>query len=96
MRHRFTLPQQSMPDAASRRHNIKDAFSVPRPARPIIRGKSIWLIDDIATTSSTLDACAKILKRSGARKVYGVVFAQNAFVPSRTKPSRKTITKKIA
>lgn len=82
IRHRFTLPQQKMPDAISRKHNIKDAFSVPKPARSVIKGQSLWLIDDIATTSSTLDACAKTLKRAGARKVFGIVFARNTSVSS--------------
>ncbi|MBP7811435.1 MAG: ComF family protein [Candidatus Moranbacteria bacterium] len=95
IRHRFTLPQQKMPNATSRRHNIKNAFSVLQSAHSTIKGKSIWLIDDIATTSSTLDACARTLKRAGARKVFGVVFAQNACIPSCKKPSRKTITKKV-
>jgi ComF family protein len=77
LRHRFTLPQQRMPDAASRKENIKNAFSVPKQNRILVAEKYIWLIDDIATTSSTLDACARTLKRAGARKVFGIVFAQN-------------------
>ena len=77
LRHRFTLPQQRMPDAASRKENIKNAFSVPKQNRIFVAEKYIWLIDDIATTSSTLDACARTLKRAGARKVFGIVFAQN-------------------
>jgi len=94
IRHRFTLPQQKMPDAASRKHNIENAFSIPRPMHSAIKGKSFWLIDDITTTSSTLDACAQTLKQAGAQKVFGVVFAQNTFVPSHKKPSRKTTTEK--
>lgn len=76
IRHRFTLPQQKMPDITSRKRNIQNAFSVSKPARSTIKGTSIWLIDDITTTSSTLDACAQALKQAGARKVFGIVFAR--------------------
>ena len=34
------------------------------------------LIDDIATTGSTLNACAKILKEAGAKYVCGLVLAR--------------------
>ena len=81
IRHRFTLPQQRMPDAPSRKNNIKNAFSFTKQKHYPIKEKSIWLIDDISTTASTLDACAKVLKKSGAKRVFGIVFAQNTFIP---------------
>ncbi len=88
VRHRFTLPQQKMPDIESRKHNIKNAFSFIRHDTSSVQGKFVWIIDDITTTSSTLDACARVLKQAGARKVFGVVFAQNTFIPH-TKRIRK-------
>jgi ComF family protein len=71
VRHRFTWPQQTMPDATARKDNIKNAFSLTPSADVHIKGKSIWLIDDISTTASTLDACARVLKQAGAKKVFG-------------------------
>lgn len=41
-----------------------------------IKNKTILLIDDIATTGSTLDEAAKILKENGAEKVIGLVVAK--------------------
>lgn len=52
----------------ARRENIKGAFEIRE--REKIEGKNILIIDDIYTTGSTIDACAEILKYSGAEKVY--------------------------
>lgn len=40
-----------------------------------VKGKTILLIDDIKTTGTTLDECAKILKIRGAESVYCVTAA---------------------
>ena len=42
----------------------------------IIRGKNIIIIDDILTTGTTLNECAKVLKEAGAKKVWGLVLAR--------------------
>lgn len=42
-----------------------------------LTGKNIILIDDVTTTGSTLNECAKILKQNGAKSVWGVVIAKN-------------------
>jgi predicted amidophosphoribosyltransferase len=39
--------------------------------------KTVIIIDDIISTGSTLDACAKILKSAGVERVYGVCIASN-------------------
>lgn len=76
VRKRFTLPQQQMRSAEARKENIRGAFSVRPSGKAALSGKYIWLIDDVATTASTLEACAKILKKTGAKKVYGIVLAR--------------------
>jgi ComF family protein len=50
-----------------RKMNMKNAF---RADKPICNDKSILLIDDIATTCSTLNESAKALKLAGAQNVF--------------------------
>lgn len=78
IRQRFTLPQQKMRNAEDRKRNIRDAFALRKSNRNIFKNKHIWLIDDVATTASTLDACAKILKKAGAKSVFGIVLARGS------------------
>ncbi|MFH1711646.1 MAG: phosphoribosyltransferase family protein [Patescibacteria group bacterium] len=57
-----------------RRENLVDAFaSVPRIS---IENKTIMIIDDVSTTGTTLEECARVLRASGARRVYGLVVAR--------------------
>jgi len=42
----------------------------------LLKNKHVLLVDDIVTTGATLEAATKILKESGAKRVYGAVFAQ--------------------
>jgi ComF family protein len=77
-RDRFTLPQKSIRDIKERHDNIRNAFTwIPKPSQQTtLQGKYIWLIDDVATTTETLNECAKILKQNGAKKVFGVVLGR--------------------
>jgi competence protein ComFC len=58
-----------------RKENIKNAFSLD--SKFIIRNSTIFLVDDILTTGSTLLEAAKILKKNGAKKVYGLTLARD-------------------
>lgn len=57
-----------------RRTNLEGAFAVNK--KSAISGKTILLVDDVTTTYSTLNECAKELKSAGAKKVYGLVVAR--------------------
>lgn len=48
--------------------NIKEAFSIGKNSEKI-SGKNVALFDDIFTTGSTVNECAKILKKIGANNV---------------------------
>ena len=50
-----------------RKENVKNAYSIKNIEK--IKNKKIILIDDIFTTGSTLNECAKILKQNGAKEV---------------------------
>ena len=39
-----------------------------------VNGKTVLLVDDVKTTGSTLNECAKMLKMHGAEKVFVVTF----------------------
>ncbi len=57
-----------------RQANIKNAFAVKTPEK--IKGKRILLIDDVLTTGSTVNECARILMNNGARYVDVLTLAQ--------------------
>lgn len=61
---------------SARQKNIQNAFKVPGGKANQIKNKRILLVDDVATTGSTLFECAKTLKKSGAREVFAVVVAR--------------------
>ena len=65
--------QQKLLSGQMRRENAMGAYKVID--EDLIRGKSILLVDDICTTGSTLDSCARILLACGAREVCGMVIA---------------------
>ncbi len=71
-RTRPTQPQWELAPAA-RRRNIRGAFAVTRPE--LISGKTLLLVDDIVTTGITMSECAKMLKKSGAKRVIGLALA---------------------
>jgi ComF family protein len=60
--------QQHRLDRAARLRNLRQAFGVHPRARP---PPTVILIDDILTTSATLEACAHVLRERGAERVAG-------------------------
>lgn len=54
--------------------NMTGAFEVKNPAA--VKGKTVLLIDDVATTGSTLEACAQALRQAGAKRVMAYTFAR--------------------
>ena len=54
-------------------NNIKNCFSWQAD---ILDGRNIILVDDVVTTGSTLNECARILKENGAGEVWGLVVAK--------------------
>ncbi len=62
---------------AQRQQNVRNAFSAGRRR---VNGRVVLVVDDVATTGSTLASCAEALFAAGARDVF-------AFTVSRALPS---------
>lgn len=73
-------PSQVNLNKGQRQQNIKGAFAV-NANQPSLKGKTIFVIDDVYTTGSTIQECAKVLKKAGAAKVYGIVVAREGLNP---------------
>jgi ComF family protein len=72
-RTRHTAPQVGL-DERERRRNISGAFGVRRPSA--VRERSVLLVDDVYTTGATLEECAHVLRRAGARHVDALVLTR--------------------
>lgn len=70
-------PHQTGLNKSNRKTNLEDAFKVVNKDK--VKDKIILLIDDIYTTGSTLNECAKTLIKSGAKGVYGLCLARATF-----------------
>ena len=76
-----TSPQVDL-SAAERRRNVKDAFRlIGKKDRPDFDGGIFVLVDDVATTGATLDACARVLTAAGAREVRALTAARVSSAP---------------
>lgn len=76
-RRKKTRPQFGL-NKDERFENLSGAFEISESGKeivPTIAGKTVLLIDDLATTGATLDECAKVLKTVGVSEVYGLVLA---------------------
>ncbi|GGE18757.1 phosphoribosyltransferase [Polymorphobacter glacialis] len=58
----------------ARAKNVRGAFRVKDRNR--IRGACVVLVDDVLTTGATAEACARVLRRAGAREVHVLTFAR--------------------
>jgi len=67
-------PQQAHLDREARLGNVRAAFRVRVPSS--IQGRRIVLVDDVATTGSTLTACTEALLAAGAASVTAIVVAR--------------------
>ena len=73
-RTRFTNPQMKIKNYQKRRQNLEEAFSLENKNE--IRGRHILLIDDIATSGTTIFECTKVLRKSGAKYISALILAR--------------------
>lgn len=59
---------------AQRRKTVEGAFALRPEAE--VKGRSFIIVDDVLTTGATAEACARLLKRAGAKSVELLAFAR--------------------
>ena len=95
---RSTPPQVALP-AAQRHRNVREAFALNRRearnvavhprgrcASATLDGLVLVLVDDVATTGATLEACARVRLEEGAAEVRAVTAARVVSGPRRPPP----------
>ena len=66
VRRKKTAPQKQL-NPKERLHNLEEAFAAGAVPDGVTR---VILVDDIYTTGSTMEACARALLRAGVKNVY--------------------------
>ncbi|WP_373491936.1 ComF family protein [Parasphingorhabdus sp.] len=72
---KITPPLRGM-SGPQRRKTVDAAFALCNDAQASLAGKSILLIDDVYTSGSTSNACARLLKKAGAEQVFVFCWAR--------------------
>lgn len=67
-------PSQTFLNAEERQKNLRDAFRATKPDE--FSGRTLVLVDDVYTTGSTSNACARELKKAGATSVLVLTLAR--------------------
>lgn len=73
-RTKYTKSQMGLPKK-ERLQNMQGAFDIDANFYQVNK-KQVLLVDDVWTTGATMRECAKVLKRNGAKKVWGLVIAR--------------------
>jgi len=73
-KHRDVQAQSELGGKDERSANISGAYSVTDSE--LITGKTVLLIDDVVTTGSTLNECAKVLRLAGATGIICAALAR--------------------
>lgn len=69
-------PPQSNLSMKERKLNVRGHFLVNNHKK--IKKKSILLVDDVFTTGSTLNECARVLRHAGATEILAITLARTA------------------
>jgi len=78
-RSRSTLPQVEIKNKNQRRKNIQGAFKIVYEQSKVydsVKNKTVILVDDVCTTSATLEECAKVLQPLKPQAILGLVIAR--------------------
>lgn len=72
LRRKYKKVRQAGASREERLNNLEGLFELCGD----VAGRKILLVDDVATTGTTLNQCAKVLKEAGAKYVCGIVLAR--------------------
>ena len=72
IRIKYKQPQAKI-NSKKRKNNINGCFKY---VGDYLNEKNIILVDDVVTSGSTLNECAKVLKEKGAKEVWGICVAR--------------------
>jgi ComF family protein len=72
---KHTVPQTTL-TKLQRQENVKNTFILNKTTRKFIKDKTIFLIDDVITTGSTINECSKVLKAGGCKEVFVFTLAR--------------------
>ena len=65
--------QQARLNRTDRAKNVENSFVWKGSS---LKGKVVFLVDDVCTSGATLKSAAEVLQKAGAKDVFGVVFAR--------------------
>lgn len=82
-----TRPQEGL-SRTSRQKNLAGSFGVSEKHKHLLKDKNIVIIDDVMTTGTTVNECAKILKKHGCRRVSVLTIARVTLNPTKEKKHR--------
>ncbi len=71
-------PHQTGLNRRDRKINLKNAFYVEDKNKKDLENRVILLVDDVITTSTTLNECARTLINHGAQKIFSVTIASGS------------------
>ena len=74
VRNKYTESQTKL-NLQQRQENVGSAFAINPRHCSCVRGKSLILVDDVITTGSTINACAKAVRTGGASAVFAASVA---------------------
>jgi ComF family protein len=74
--HHRATPSQGHLARKDRQKNVKGAFGLNPRYRDHMRARNVILVDDVLTTGSIMDECARLLLDSGAKTVNALVLAR--------------------
>jgi len=77
-----TKPQMEL-SKEQREKNLLGAFAISSPSlrgaeatKQSLKNKKVFLVDDVYTTGSTMEECARVLRTAGAKSVWGITVAR--------------------